>query len=183
MFSFIWYTFNWFKAFGSIERLLDKVIGIGGTSIKFIALWIKDILSLLFKLGMWSFWEEVWFICGWSLKRLQTRIELFIFVSYFVFCCALRFICRFIPGLSFKWNVFLLIFNSWNNLLSHLWFVTRVIFSIWRINVTIWCFQIFCVFIISKCTVSWKFLCVTERMGYVLLLIGRNFLKRDVNLE
>lgn len=131
------YCFIWLTAFCRVKRFFDKIISIGSRTIKFIP-WGKLIIHrLLFLVRICLFFSEMWFISGISIKGLIIRSINFISIFNWVFRHRLFREFIFILGFSLKRNIFPFVFYSWDNLLSHLRLMTRIVIFIWSINIPI----------------------------------------------
>ena len=136
--SFWCYSFDWFTITCWFDRFLNKVIIICCLTWEFIALWEIHFLFRVFRVGICSLWNEVAVVGCWTIKWLGTRIKIFVFYSYWISASFFRDKSCFIPRLSFEWNLFILIFNSWHKFLSQLRLMSRIILSISRIYISIW---------------------------------------------
>jgi hypothetical protein len=133
----------------SCNWLIDKIIFVSCTSIKSVSIWEVHLLWNVLCVGVGSFRNEVILVSCCSIEWSITGVILFVLYSSYIFSYTLRCISWLIPWSSFKWNVFILIFNPWNYFLSQLWFMAWIVFSIGWIQITIWFIIILCLYLFS----------------------------------
>lgn len=126
MLAFRTYWLFRFTALCWPKWFLNKVIIVGGTSIKFVPWWKIIFLWFFLFMGICIFLYIACFICGVSFKWLIIWNILLIFILYRFSWNIFSRIFIFILWLPIERIISILIFNSWYNFLSHLWFVTWV---------------------------------------------------------
>lgn len=136
--TFLTYYLGWFKRFINVWILLNIIFIVCCIWIEFIT-WRKFELCWLRSLmRIWIFFIKKWSISCTTIKWLIIWVKLVIFYEHFLFWHSFRAKLIFIFRWRIKWDNLTFILHSRNYFFSHLWFISRIIFSVFRINIIIW---------------------------------------------
>lgn len=142
--AFVCDRFCWFEALVDVWLFLSEVVIICGVWVEFVALWevYRSWLGLFMRISL--LFIKKGSVCGTAIKWLFVRIVLLILNENIIFFNLFWAKWFSVFRSSIERNIFILILDSRYYFFSHLRFLARIVFPIWRINVVvrsiIWCF-------------------------------------------
>ena len=128
---------NWFVVLKSTGLLLEVVASISSGGVEPISIREIDLGWSLLVMGIGIFLHKLWAIGSRSIKRLSIRYKLVVFDEDIGLGDTFSPVLVEIFRCGVKRHIFILIFDPRNNLLPHLRFLPRVIFSILGVDIRV----------------------------------------------
>lgn len=128
--SFLCDDFNWLKTFINVDLFFLEIFAISRTWIKFISFRVYNVRLLGFLMRISILFGKMGSVCCTGIKRLRIRVELIVFNEniWLVHFLGAKLLGILRSGI--ERNILILIFDPRNNFFSHLWFLSRIMFSI-----------------------------------------------------